>query len=339
MKHCLALGLSGMVLALTAGRAPAWNSVGHLAVAKLAYDQLADGHKTKLFLLLKTHPHYEEFLAAGRPADVNEVEWVVLRASVWPDWVRPRGKDPRGSGVTRFHRGEDHYVNIPLIDPKDAEFFAGKTLVSPDIMNIVSALQQRGNELKTKTAAPEDQAVALCWLFHLVGDIHQPLHNVAYFSSNPAFVHGDLGGNKFGVRVNGRKWKLHTYWDELLGEDPNYTDDSAERHVKIYKQAMAVAETLRGLSLSQEDKDKLAKNTTFESWSQEGVELARTFAYQKTDGSGVLEGVEVKFNGSMPDSAPEVGAEYDKKAHAIAEVRVVLAGRRLSERMKALVAR
>jgi hypothetical protein len=262
-----------------------------------------------------------------------------VRSAIWPDWVRPRTNDTRGPDVTKYNRGEEHYINVPFVDPKDAEAFAGKTLVDPDLTNILCALRQRTNDLRTQTAAPEDKAVAVCWLFHLIGDIHQPLHNVAYFSSKPAFAKGDLGGNKFGVRVNGRKWKLHTYWDELLGEDPNYADDSAEHHVKIYKQAMAVVDNLRGLSLSDGDKEKLAKNSTFDSWSQEGVELAKTFAYQKSDGSGVLEGVEVKFNSPIPDNAPEVGAEYDKKAHAIAEVRVVLAARRLAQRMKALLQR
>src|SRR5207248_1080686 len=112
--------------------------------------------------------------------------------------------------------GEEHYVNVPLIDPKDRPFFAGKTLISPDLTNILCALKQRANDLQTRTAAAEDRAVAVCWIFHLVGDIHQPLHNVAYFSSDPAFVEGDRGGNKFGVRADGRKWNLHAFWDDLL---------------------------------------------------------------------------------------------------------------------------
>src|SRR5262245_2630942 len=138
--------LAGLVVLLLPRPAPAWNSVGHLTVAKLAYDQLSDGEKLKLYQILKTHPHFDQFLAAGRPAGIEEAEWVVLRSAVWPDWVRPREKDSRGPAVTRYHRGEDHYVNVPLIDPKDADFFAGKTLINPDTMNILAALKQRCNE-------------------------------------------------------------------------------------------------------------------------------------------------------------------------------------------------
>src|SRR5262245_27046387 len=82
----LALFLAGALITLLPVRVWSWNSVGHLAVAKLAYDRLDDKRKTKLFTLLKSHPHFEQFLAAGRPAEIdNEVEWVVLRAAVWPD--------------------------------------------------------------------------------------------------------------------------------------------------------------------------------------------------------------------------------------------------------------
>src|SRR5262245_36427620 len=317
--------------------AAAWNSVGHVAVSKLAYDQLPDAQKTRLFTLLKSHPHFEVFLAADRPPDVSEVEWVILRSSIWPDWVRPRTKDARGPQVTRYNRGEDHYINVPLIDPKDADFFAGKTLVNPDVTNILCALKQRANELQTKTVAAEDKAVAICWLFHLIGDIHQPLHNVAYCSSAPAFQTGDRGGNKFGVRVNGRRWNLHAYWDDLLGEDKDYTDDSAKRQAKIYQDALAVADNLRGRELADADKERLAKHLTFASWSAEGFALAKSVGYHKPDGGGMLEGVEANVNGSMPADAPEAGARYAEIARATAEVQVILAGRRLADRIKMLL--
>src|SRR5437667_103063 len=87
-------------------------------------------------------------------------------------------------------------------------------LAYAELANILCALKQRASDLQTRTAAAEDRAVAVCWIFHLVGDIHQPLHNVAYFSSAPAFVQGDRGGNKFGVRADGRKWNLHAFWDD-----------------------------------------------------------------------------------------------------------------------------
>jgi hypothetical protein len=337
MLRFLAIGLVGAVLALAPSQARAWNSIGHMAVAKLAYDRLSDSEKAKLFALLQKHPHYETFLAANRPDEISEVEWVIVRSSIWPDWVRPRTKDNRGADVTRYHRGEDHYINIPFIDPKDQDAFAGKTVVDPDLANVVSALKERCTELRTKTADPADRAVAICWIFHLIGDIHQPLHNVAYFSDTKEFGRGDQGGNLFGVRAAGRKTKLHAYWDDLLGIDSNYADDSAKHQVEIYQAALNVAANLRNLQVADADQMKLSKNTTFLSWSKESFELAKSVGYQKSDGSGILEGVLVPFKGPIPDAAPEVGDDYIKTARATAETRVVMAGQRLAERIKITV--
>lgn len=322
-----------VLLCSTASPAPAWNSIGHMVVAKLAYDQLDAKRQVALYKLLKTHPHYQANLAASRPVEIdNEVEWVVMRCAVWPDWIRPRKNDKRD--VSKYHRGEEHYINIPFIDPKDEKFFAGKTLVSPDLPNIVTALKQRSNDLKTKTASNEDRAVAACWLFHLVGDIHQPLHNVAYFSSDKDFVGGDMGGNKFGIRANGRKWKLHAFWDDLLGEDRDYADDSEAHQKALYLEAVKVAERLRGVKLTGEDIEQLAKNRTFESWSQESFVLAKTVGYMKSDGSGLLKAVAVPFVGPIPNDVEDVGKEYVQNARAAAERRVVMAGRRLATRIE-----
>src|ERR1019366_4204699 len=336
MTRFLTWILAVAVCAATTSRASAWNSIGHMVVAKVAYDQLDAKQQLELYRLLKSHPHYDAFLAAGRPAEIeNEVEWVVLRSAVWSDWIRSRKSDRRGIDVTKYSRGEEHYVNIPFIDPKDEDLFAGKTLVSSDLTNIVCALKQRFNDLKTKNAAIEDRAVAACWLFHLVGDIHQPLHNVAYFSSDNAFLTGDMGGNKLGIRADGRKWKLHAFWDDLLGMDSDYNDDSSVHQATLYREAIKIAESLRGLKLTDADNEKLAKNVTFESWSREGFELAKTVAYQKSDGSGLLKAVEVRFTGPISDDVEEVGKEYIQTARATAERQVVLAGRRLADRMKA----
>jgi hypothetical protein len=320
-----------MALAL---RAEAWNSVGHMVVAKLAYDQLDAKRQLALYNLLKTHPHYKEYLSASRPEGIdNDVEWVVLRSAVWPDWVRERKVEKRSVEITKYNRSEDHYITIPFIDPADAKFFEGKELVNPDVPNIVTALKHRANEMKAKTASPDDRAVAACWLFHLIGDIHQPLHNCSYFSSEKPFVTGDLGGNKFAIKADGRKWKLHVFWDDLLGEDSDYEDDSPEHQGAIYREAVKVAGRLRDVKL---DADRIAKNVTFESWSRESHELARTVGYRRPDGT-LLKAVEAPFKGAFPAAAEEVGKEYIDAAHATADRQVVMAGKRLADRLTALL--
>jgi S1/P1 Nuclease len=46
-------------------------------------------------------------------------------------------------------------------------------------MNILTAMVKNESVVKQETNA-ERRAIALAWLFHLVGDIHQPLHTASY---------------------------------------------------------------------------------------------------------------------------------------------------------------
>src|SRR5262249_23082933 len=63
-------------------------------------------------------------------------------------------------------------------------------------------------------AGPDVKAIAYCWLLHLVGDLHQPLHATSLFSADH-FRKGDEGGNKIPL-VRGKN--LHSVWDGLLGK-------------------------------------------------------------------------------------------------------------------------
>jgi hypothetical protein len=63
--------------------------------------------------------------------------------------------------------------------------------------------------LKSADAPRSEKRIALRFVAHLVGDIHQPLH--AGFAE-------DRGNNSVDVRFNGRKTNLHTLWDTGLVE-------------------------------------------------------------------------------------------------------------------------
>ena len=46
---------------------------------------------------------------------------------------------------------------------------------------------------------PAKRGIALSWLFHLIGDVHQPLHAVQLFTRE--YPKGDRSGGDFCVRV------------------------------------------------------------------------------------------------------------------------------------------
>jgi hypothetical protein len=329
-RRVLALAV---LLVLPASPALAWNSVGHMAVAKLAFDRLDDGTKVRIGKLLRQHPHDELFLAINRPEGVDAVEWAFLRAATWPDWVRPRRPtDPRGEAVTKYNRPQDHYIDKPFVLPADAGLFAGRDLnPGPDQPTVLKALARCMKELKSPETPNADRAVALCWLEHLVGDIHQPLHCTSLYSSQFQGEGGDQGGNLFGLRVGGRPIKLHLYWDLLPGDDPNYLVDNPANAAVVYAHARDLAELLRGPEYRRDVfQERLAKHPDFPAWADEGFELAKTVVYQ----NGRLRGVALRHGTNAPPDAPEAPEGYEKIALDLARKQMALAAYRLEDKVK-----
>ena len=48
------------------------------------------------------------------------------------------------------------------------------------------------------------KSIALRWIIHFVGDMHQPLHDTNMF--NEDFPNGDRGGNNFKITTS-REWR------------------------------------------------------------------------------------------------------------------------------------
>jgi hypothetical protein len=67
------------------------------------------------------------------------------------------------------------------------------------------------------------KAIALAWLFHLVGDIHQSLHTGQLFTIE--YPDGDRGGNEICVRVTqtGQPMDLHRFWNGVITSSSNVT--------------------------------------------------------------------------------------------------------------------
>jgi len=88
-----------------------------------------------------------------------------------------------------------HYVDFPFKPEGEP---ASIQVVEPSQKNILTALAENTRILRTAND-PARRGVALAWLFHLIGDIHQPLHAVQLFTLE--YPNGDRGGGDFCVRV------------------------------------------------------------------------------------------------------------------------------------------
>ena len=97
-----------------------------------------------------------------------------------------------------------HFINFP----KDANTYDQQR--DCKLRNcIIEAIAWYMQVLRSPDAPRNEKRIALRFIAHLVGDIHQPLH--AGFAE-------DRGGNSVDVRFNGRKENLHSLWDTALVE-------------------------------------------------------------------------------------------------------------------------
>jgi hypothetical protein len=320
------------IFALAAQPALAWNAVGHYLVAKIAYAQLTPEERQKVVDVLKEHPHYKTYLAAEKPASVDEQEWVFMRAAIWSDWIRPPRKidgDIADHPIHKFHRSTWHYINYPLqkgqtdlkvTKPLPQEF----NLQQQIPLSLKFAKAGAGvdaGQAKNVTAA-ENRAVRMCWLFHLVGDVHQPCH-VAAWVDPVRLPGGDQGGNLTALKVDigAEPTKLHTFWDAMLGTDadPESVDESFH--------------TIKNDPQLEVSKLPQAKSGNVDAWVQESFELAAKYAYLSDElpfvhwddwRSGAVGFLDVPI---LP-----IGAE--RRARAVARQQAVVAGLRLADKLR-----
>lgn len=153
-----------------------WGIKGHQAVG-----QIAENHLTP-----KTRESIQKLLGHESLAEV----------STWADEIRtiPQYK---GTGIY-------HYVNLP--SGLSFEQFANtiKTMPEDNVYKIVLRCEQ---ELKDPSRSKNQKVIALKFLVHLVGDLHQPMH-VSHAE--------DKGGGTISVSLMGYNYNLHGLWDEGL---------------------------------------------------------------------------------------------------------------------------
>jgi S1/P1 Nuclease len=180
------------------------------------------------------------------------------------------------------------------------------------------------NESTAKNANdPERKAIALAWLFHLVGDIHQPLHTAQLFTVN--YPLGDRGGNEICVRVMqaGQPMDLHRFWDGVITSSSNLTRLRNE------------ATVLRNRQEFQRSQLTELASTNFESWAKESFEIATKFAYRNGARIGIPKAGAMDC--TMVVSAPVLPVGYVPIARRIADRRIILAGYRLADLLTRLI--
>ena len=323
----------------------AWNDAGHLIVARIAWERLNESQRAKVVTLLQAHPHRDELLLKNRPGEVTDDEWMFIRAAVWCDHVRPPRNYPREQVAThpiyKFHRGPWHYVNYPYKAGQSQSALPAQPISGegPNATNILEQLDLSMQVLTREAASDpgrdadvtdaQNKAVRLCWLFHLIGDLHQPLHTATLVDEQkfPTGAHSDLGGNLIGIRshIGAPPYKLHAFWDDRLGTDSHFPT------VKAQAESLA-----RNPHFADGQLPEFALHRSFESWAAESYLAAKTNVYR----DGHLEFAlwdDYDQRRIMADDVPILPQGAETKANTLARRRVVLAGYRLAEKLKQIV--
>ena len=180
-------------------RAFAWGDDGHKVIALIAEHYLTPDVRRTVTSML-----------AADPDSLTQHD--IGSESTWADKYRNQHRET----------SKWHYVDIELYHPDivaacfGREPLPAETLASngPPNACVLDKINQFSEELKASGVDPDERLVALKFILHFVGDLHQPLHS----SDNH-----DRGGNLVKIIVDGfnhrTRDELHGYWDTQFVDD------------------------------------------------------------------------------------------------------------------------
>ena len=182
----------------------AWGYEGHEIVATIARAELTPAVRAKVDAILATD------------ADALTAPDMASRAT-WADAWRSAG-----------HRetAQWHFVDTEIDGSADvdAACFGHPAPDQPASAGpaqdcVVDKIRQFTAELAAPSTTPAERLLALKYVLHFVGDVHQPLH---------ASDNHDRGGNCVLVSLGGtRTVNLHSYWDTAVVQDAVGADAAA----------------------------------------------------------------------------------------------------------------
>ena len=293
-------------------RALAWWDEGHMQIAYVAYKKLTPPVRDRADELLRLNPDYANW-TAGAPQGQEKL-YAFVHAATWADDIktRPDYYDDQVTDSTAKQNVPYGHLKHSYWHYKDTLLSADDTpLPAPDTVDAVTQLKLMIDKLPASSNASDSlRSYDLTWMIHLTGDLHQPLHAIARYSSSISGSGGDRGGNlETVIPAGGETLPLHSYWDGLFG---SYSTVFGAIYDADHD----------GIASITPDGGK-AQLVDPEVWAQESFELAKTVAYAapiRTDKQAV-----------------ELTRAYETAARDTARKQAALAGARLANLLNALL--
>jgi len=297
----------------------AWDATSHRLTAYVAWEALTPALRTKLSTIIEKHPRYQSDFIDAMPANImlaseqEQARWIFGQAAIWPDAVRQL----QGDELIRYNRPTWHYIDGAWIrgEAQQGNVYVGADPLpsihgestgpiehEEDVTNVVEGIEFNLAVLENPLSSGRERAIALSWVLHLIGDIHQPLHSGALVSSE-LFPSGDRGGNGIATQSG----NLHARWDGALRNQP--FEDTLRRMNSFVRQSN-VAEI----------------DMHVDTWLQESRQILYEFAYPDEIKAAVLRSE--RLDSRLSEFA--LDDDYASEMQALSEDRVTLAGIRLS---------
>jgi hypothetical protein len=298
--------LVGAVILMLASFTFAWDDVGHRTMAYIAWQQMTPAARESVIKILRSAPEDSDisayYIGGPEPDETKKLEYFMLMAT-WADIVRERSLEARNK---KYHHSNWHY------DDTFWKQVNGKAeiLPSPEEGGVaIDKLIDFDKVLRNASATDKEKAIAIVWIEHLIGDIHQPLHTSGRVTDREP--KGDQGGNLFLLTPEGtpreKQMNLHWYWDSIVGQYMPLKGDECDREY-ISKVGRKIMKKYPANSLSA-----AMRLGEYDEWRKE------SFALNPTD---VFSPDLVRFQ--MPSE------KYKKHAFQVAERQLALAGYRLA---------
>lgn len=247
----------------------AWDLFGHHVVGAVAWDHMTPAARKAVTDLLREAPADSDLpglLPPGpRPFDVRARE-LFLKAQGWADLVRDEVWSNRKE---RYDHPTWHYVNrFWTTDASGSRWLPERGTLG----ELVQRLEESETRMTSASAPAAERAIALAWVLHLVGDVHQPLHSSARVTAESP--NGDRGGNDFTLDDEEAP-NLHAYWDSIFRRARRQYH-SESYFAWVTRVAGEIEERYPESTLGRE-----IAETSPESWSKEGASIAMNDAYPK----------------------------------------------------------
>lgn len=213
-----------LAMALVAGPAFAWTRPGHMVTAAIAFDEI-ERRRPDLIdaigTILDAHPDRGAFqVAVDRSVGRERQRRLFLECARWPDDARQ----------TTYDHPSWHAVLWPVTEPDATAATQAKLAVRAGQPSgeALESLALNYRVLSDPITSPAEKALAMCWVLHVAGDIHQPFHTAELFSA--AYPDGDGGaGRQFVIDPlpPHAPIALHWLWDDSISRSGVAADADA----------------------------------------------------------------------------------------------------------------